>query len=286
MNGCTNYNSLTVRRSCRSKKQAREVFARHGIPHAQGQVFINPLRAFRFARDQGFPLVIKPNVGGFSRGSHFPVTSFWQLCKAVFLVKLWWPVSVVERYLKGHNYRVLVANGDVVSVLHRHPPQVTGNGRDSISQLIDQENDIRRQKGLFPFMSPLKKNYATRRFLARFHQTLETVLAEGEVALLSHRIALKPGGTVQTVPLEQMADDTRALMNEILTLFKANILGIDIIMEKGIEHSYKDQNCILLEVNSRPYIKMHYYPRYGEKQDLSKCLQKLDNLELTHADTF
>ena len=284
--GCTNYNSLEVRRSCRSKEQARSLFARHKVPHAQGLVFINPLRAFRFAREHGFPLVVKPNVGGFSRGSHFPITSYRQLLKAVLLVKIWWPVSVVERYLKGHNYRVLVANGEVVSVLHRHPPQVTGNGKDSIATLIDKENLVRQQMGLLPCMSLLKKNTAARRFLARSGYAFSTILAQGEIACLSPRIALKPGGTVDTLPVDQMADDTRELMCRLLGLFKANILGIDIIMEKGIEHSYKSQDCILLEVNSRPYVKMHNYPRRGEKQDLSTCLQKLESLDLTGSDTF
>lgn|GEM_PF-6708494 len=35
MNGCSDYNSLEVRRASRSKKQARNMFAANGIPYAK-----------------------------------------------------------------------------------------------------------------------------------------------------------------------------------------------------------------------------------------------------------
>ena len=73
MGGCSNYNSLEVRKSCRSKEQARDKFQQGNIPYAKGLIFFNPFAAIRFAKEHGFPLVIKPNVSGFSRGSHFPI---------------------------------------------------------------------------------------------------------------------------------------------------------------------------------------------------------------------
>ena len=88
MNDCSNYNSLATRKGSRSKKQARDTFQQGGIPHAQGQVFINPFVAHRFAQKNGFPLVIKPNVSGFSRGSHFRIRYYKELWKAIFLAKL------------------------------------------------------------------------------------------------------------------------------------------------------------------------------------------------------
>jgi hypothetical protein len=45
-------------------------------PYAKGRTFVNPYSAFKFYEQYGFPLVIKPNVGGFSRGAYFPI-EFW-----------------------------------------------------------------------------------------------------------------------------------------------------------------------------------------------------------------
>ena len=69
-------------------------------------------------------------------------------------------------------------------------------------------------------------------------------------------------------------------------MFGANVLGIDVIFEQGIEVSWKDQKCIFIEVNSRPYLKMHYYPRYGEAEDLSESLAQLDQLDIGDKDIF
>ena len=85
MAGCSNYNSLQVRKASRSKKQARLMFEKHDLPHARGTLFFNPLTAHRFAKEHGFPLCIKPNVSGFSRGSHFPINNYRELWKACLL---------------------------------------------------------------------------------------------------------------------------------------------------------------------------------------------------------
>ncbi len=286
MNGCTNYNSLEVRKSCRSKEQARDTFAAHDIPHASGEIYLNPWKAHQFAKQHGFPLVIKPNVGGFSRGSYFPIKNFRELWKAIFLAKIWWPTSVVEQYLEGKNYRVLVANGKVVSVIERFAPFVKGNGQNTISDLIDQENRIRTEMGLLGCMYPLQKSAQTKEYLARSNYDLNSIPADGEYVKLFHRIALAPGGVVETISKKSVAEDNHQLMEKTLDAFGARILGIDIIMEKGIEHSHKDQKCILLEVNSRPYVEMHNYPRYGEKDDLSAVFVELEQLEIQGADVF
>ncbi|MRI31948.1 cyanophycin synthetase [Endozoicomonas sp. OPT23] len=286
MDGCTNYNSLEVRKSCRSKEQARDTFAANDIPHAKGEIFLNPLTAHKFAKEHGFPLVIKPNVGGFSRGSYFPIKNFKELWKAIFLAKIWWPTSVVEQYLEGKNYRVLVANGKVVSVIERFAPFVKGNGQNTISELIDEENEIRRKMGLFGCMSPLQKSTQTTDFLARSNYDLNSIPAENEHVKLFHRIALAPGGVVEAISQKEVAADNLVLMEKTIKAFGANILGIDVILEKGIDVSHKDQKCILLEVNSRPYVKMHDYPRYGEKDDLTAVFAELEQLEIQGADVF
>ena len=180
MDGCSNYNSLEVRKSCRSKEQARDKFKEGGIPHAQGLIFFNPFAAVKFAQQFGFPLVIKPNVSGFSRGSHFPIRNYKELWKAIFLAKCWWPFTVVEQYLEGKNYRVVVANGEVVSVLQRYAPAVKGNGSSTIRELMKIENAIREEMKLYPVISPLKESAQTSAFLAKQGLNFDSVPEEGQ----------------------------------------------------------------------------------------------------------
>jgi len=286
MHGCSNYNSLEVRKGCRSKAQGREVFAKNGVPHARGLIFFWPWHARKFAMQYGFPLVIKPNVSGYSRGSYFPINNYRELYKAIFWARVWWPTTVIEQYLKGANYRVLTTDHGMVSVIRRYPPFITGNGRDSIATLIESENSVRETMQLYPTVFPIQKTDQVVRHLKKQMLTLESVPGEGEEVELFHRVALAPGGVVETIDQTTIPEENTALFKDVVKMFDANVLGIDVIFEKGIETSYKQQKCIFIEVNSRPYMKMHYFPRYGEVEDLSASLAELDDLEISDKDIF
>lgn len=286
LHGCSNYNSLAVRKRCRSKAQARAAFAANAIPHAAGEVFFNPWKAVQFARRHGFPLVVKPNVSGFSRGSHFPIDNFRELWKAILLARLWWPVSVVETYLQGKNYRVLVGDGEIISIIRRHPPFVTGDGHTTISRLIDEENRIRQDMALYPVIHPIPKGRAIRRHLKKQGLSFDSVPEEGQKVTLFNRISLAPGGVVETIGIDTIAKVNHQLFLEITRLFDARILGIDVIMEQGIEAPWNEQRCIFLEANSRPFVAMHQFPRFGEREDLSHHFERLDALPVENADVF
>jgi len=286
MGGCSNYNSLEVRRGCRSKEQARDKFKKGAIPHAQGLIFFNPFAAVAFAKQYGFPLVIKPNVSGFSRGSHFPIRNYKELWKAIFFAKCWWPFTVVEQFLEGNNYRVVVANGEIVSVLQRYAPSVKGDGNSTIRELMLKENTIREEMKLYPVIYPLKESAQTRAFLTKQGLDFDFVPKAGQRVTLFYRISLAPGGVVEVIDKQLLPEVNKALFKQVLNLFDANILGIDVILEKGIEFDYRDQKCIFLEVNSRPYLKMHAYPRYGKAEDLSEDFMQLDALDIKQSDTF
>lgn len=286
MAGCSNYNSLAVRKASRSKRQARDMFARHDIPHAKGSLFLNPWTAHKFAKEHGFPLCIKPDVSGFSRGSHFPINNFRELWKAALWVKVWWPNSVVEQYLSGANYRVLATPDAMISVIKRYPPFVDGNGRDNLSTLIDIENATRISMGLSPTIHPILKSADTIAYLAKQGLNLDSTPENGERIYTFNRVALAPGGVIEVIEQDTIPPVNRDLFLKIISVFDAKLFGIDVIFEKGIEIDYRDQRCIFLEVNSRPYTRMHSVPRYGKLENLDGFYNKMNSIDIADADTF
>jgi len=132
----------------------------------------------------------------------------------------------------------------------------------------------------------LKETAQTRAFIAKQGLNFESVPEKGQRVTLFYRISLAPGGVVEVINKQLLPEANNTLFKDVLNLFDANILGIDVILEKGIEFDYQDQKCIFLEVNSRPYLKMHDYPRYGKAEDLSAQFEQLDALHITQSDTF
>ena len=286
LDGCSDYNTLAVRRASRSKKQARDMFEKHDIPHAKGAIFFWPFKALKFVKEHGFPVVIKPNFGGYSRGSYFPIQSYKELWKAMFWTKFWWPVSVIEQYLLGKNYRVVVVKGSIAVVMERFPPFIVGDGIQTISECIDSENQTRESMKLYPEMHPITKNRKVIQFLKKQDLTLRSILTKGERVDLFHRVSLEPGGVLADIPIETITTKNKEIFLKILDLFDANIFGLDVIMEQGIEYDFDTQKCIFLELNSRPYLKMHAFPRFGKKPDMKAVYKKLEALDIGEKDDF
>ena len=286
LTGCSHYNSLSVRRACRSKAQAKNIFTKFNLPVAKGRVFYLPWQAVSFVKRHGFPVVIKPNVGGFSRGAYFPISHYSALVSASIFVKKWWLSSMIEKYLAAKNYRILVVSSGVMSIIKRYPPFVIGNGRDNIASLIDNENRTRKKMYFLDAIPLIPKNKEILHYLHTQHLHLNTIPVLGERIYLHNKIALKLGSVVKIVDKERMSINNKDALAQILKYLSAHILGIDIICERGLSVDFNAQQCIFLEINSRPFLKMHNFPRYGKPQDLSVYYEKLNQYKLDFENTY
>ena len=281
LQGCSDYNSLEVRKSCRSKKQARDMFKKHNVPHAKGTIFFNPYKAYKFVKKYSFPVCIKPNVWWYSRWSYFPINTWKDFWFACFLVKIWWPTSVIEKYLLWKNYRVVVTKTWWVEiVMQRYPSFVVWDGIKTISDLIDIENKIRSDMKLSPVIHLIEKNKRTKDFLKKQWLTLNSVLEKERKTFLFHRVSLAPWGILETINISKITKKNKEIFLKILDSFDSNIFWIDVVMEKGISIDYDKQKCIFLEVNSRPYLKMHEFPRYWKVPNMNKIYANLERLEI------
>ena len=117
---------------------------------------------------------------------------------------------------------------------------MTGNGAATIETLIETENQIRADMELYPTIFPIDKSRKVRKHLARQGLSLSCVPAKGEHVELFYRVALAPGGIVETIDQSAIPPQNLKLFSAVVKAFDANILGIDIIFEEGIEVPYKD----------------------------------------------
>jgi len=171
-------------------------------------------------------------------------------------------------------------------ILRRYPPFVDGDGQHNIGDLIDEENAIRKSMNLHPVIFPIKKSAAIAGYLKKQGLDFDSVPAKDERVHLFNRVALSPGGVIETIDIDSVHPDNAALFKDVVKRFDATVLGIDVIFENGIESGQDSQRCIMLEVNSRPYMKMHDVPRYGEKPDLKAFYANMEQLDVADADTF
>lgn len=72
--------------------------------------------------------------------------------------------AVVERYLPGDDYRLLIVREKFAAAAQRPPPSVVGDGVHSLQELVDLINKAERRDGAL--FDPLSVNAEARRLLA------------------------------------------------------------------------------------------------------------------------
>ena len=125
------------------KVLAKELLATAGVPVPAGVVARSAAGAAEALDTLRAPLVIKPRNGNHGANVTVGVTSPAQAAEAYQRASTSGAEVVVEEYVPGVDYRVLVVDGHVVAAARLHPASVTGDGRQDIGALVARDNATR-----------------------------------------------------------------------------------------------------------------------------------------------
>ena len=79
-------------------------------------------------------------MGNHGNGSTINVTDPEQLKMAFQAALAYYPEVIVEAYVQGDDFRLLVINGKFVAAAKREPAHIIGDGRSTIHDLIQAVN--------------------------------------------------------------------------------------------------------------------------------------------------
>ncbi|RYZ27710.1 MAG: ATP-grasp domain-containing protein, partial [Chitinophagaceae bacterium] len=125
----------------------------------------------------GYPVVIKPLDGNHGKGATINIQDWEHAVCAFYRAQKYGDDVIVEKFIEGSDYRVLVVNNKFVAAALRTPACVKGDGIHNIQELIDRENlDPRRGCGHDNSLTEIKVDDVTHELLKKKGYTLETVL--------------------------------------------------------------------------------------------------------------
>ncbi len=146
--------------------------------------------------DLGYPLVIKPIDGNHGRGVTTDIRDWNQALAAFDLAKRISSSVIVEQFITGEDYRILVINHRMVAAAKRLPAQVMADGKNTVQQLIDIANsDPRRGYGHEKVLTSITVDDITRKQLSIQNLNLDSVPPAGQVVVLKDTANLSTGGT-------------------------------------------------------------------------------------------
>jgi len=254
-------NSIAVDIAC-NKDETKRLLIDSAIPVAKG-VTISDVNDLESAiKSVGFPLVFKPLDGNHGKGATINVKSVEAAAAAFEYAKQYSRKIIIERFITGYDFRILVIDNKMVAAALRVPAHVTGNGQQTIQQLIDKENeDPRRGYGHENVLTEITVDRDTLDLLDKKEYTLETVVPNGEVVYLKSTANLSTGGT--SIDVTDLVHPQNVFISErISRVIGLDICGID-IMAPNLTHPLSENGGVVLEVNAAPGFRMHLAPSEG-----------------------
>lgn len=245
-----------------NKEETKRLLDAAAIPVAKG-VCISQIDSVKEAvEDIGFPLVFKPLDGNHGKGASVNVKTLDDALIAFEHAKKYSRRVIIEKFITGFDFRVLVINNRFIAAALREPAHVVGDGIATIQQLIDTENkDPRRGYGHENVLTEITIDKETQDQLSKKNYTLDTVLPKGERCYLKGTANLSTGGTSTDVT-DLVHPHNIFICERISRIIGLDICGID-IMAKNLSEPLESSGGVILEVNAAPGFRMHLAPANG-----------------------
>ena len=253
--------SIGVELAC-DKEDTKFLLEQAQVEVPRGEIIRRESSLAEACKHVGFPLVVKPVGGNHGRGITVNINSYEAAKEAFHAAKQVSPAVIIEKYITGEDYRLLVINHVLVAAAKRTPANVVGDGISSVQHLIDEVNkDPRRGYGHENVLTQITINDLTKTIIASKGYTLDTVLKKDEILILKDTANLSTGGTAEDVT-DIVHPANVAMAERISRIIDLDICGID-VMTTDITQPLSETGGAVLEVNAAPGFRMHLAPTKG-----------------------
>lgn len=263
-------NTLGASDISKDKDYANFFMKRMGYPTIPGRTFFSREwaatiesprdidAAYQYAKEIGFPVIVKPNSGSQGRGVTLVHTrrEFYSAMRRVFRLDR---VALVQAAVRGLDYRVVVLDDKVISAYRRIPLSVMGDGRSTIRALLAKKQ---RQFSLSNRDTRIRPDDPRMKAkLARTGLTLESVPSRGNRVFLLDNANLSSGGSAVDVTGE-LHEEFRRIAIKLTQDMGLRFCGVDLMIEGDI--SSPPSIYHVLEINAAP--GLDHYVKTGKAQ--------------------
>ncbi len=250
------------------KEETNRILGDLGLPVPQQRLVYSEEEAAVAAQKLGFPVVVKPYNGNHGRAVALDLRDGAHVREAFRHAREVSRAVIVETFVAGRDYRLLVVDGRLIAAAERVPGHVVGDGDHTIAQLVDLTNhDPRRGIGHEKVLTRLELDAQADRCLAARGYTRHTVAAAGDIVMLRRTGNLSTGGTAIDVTDDVHPDNVEMAVRAIKAI-GLDVGGVDFI-GPDIARSYKDGGGAICEVNAAPGFRMHVAPSEGTPRDVA-----------------
>ncbi len=256
----------------KDKDYAKFFMEKKGYPVAESQTFFEDdwakvLKSKRiissgvkYAQKLGFPIIVKPNSK--SQGADVSlVFNKKELASALRKIFKGDRVALVERYMPGRDYRIVVLDKEIISAYERVPLSLTGDGKNSILTLLRQKQQKFIRNGRDTRIDFDDRIIKIK--LKRQGYTFRSILPkEGKVFLLDNANLSTGGDSIDVT--HSIHSGFKKIAIKLTKDMGLRIAGVDIMVTKGdITEDPKRCSYYIIEINAAP--GLDHYVTTGKK---------------------
>ncbi|MGZ4137204.1 MAG: cyanophycin synthetase [Actinomycetota bacterium] len=253
------------------KKMTNQLLGAAGLPVPKSEVVRTEDEAAASAKRIGFPVVTKPLDGNHGRGVGLDLrtertvrTGFKRAVKESRNGRV-----VVESFVTGNDYRVLVIGGRMVAIAQRVPAHVIGDGTHTVRELVDVTNqDPRRGIGHEKVLTRIKIDDTAEEIVKKQGFGLDDVPPKGDMVKLADTGNMSTGG-ISIDRTWEAHEDNIEIAEEAARVVGLDVAGID-FLAPDIGQPVRETGGAIVEVNAAPGFRMHTNPTEGEPQYVAK----------------
>ena len=251
-----------------NKQLTKFLLGEHRIPVPFGRVVYSEISAVMAARQIGMPVVVKPMDGNQGKGVFLNLKTDGQIRDAFREASRYSGGILVEQFVAGRDFRILVVGDRVSAAAERRPASVTGDGEHTIAELVDIVNsDPNRGEQHEKALTKIRLDEVAGSLLRGRGMTPRTVPANGQT------VTLRENGNLSTGGIAIDCTDIIHPDNAEIAIQAADAIGIDIagidIVASDITKSIRETGGAVVEVNTAPGIRMHLYPSRGTPRNVA-----------------
>ncbi|SDM91868.1 cyanophycin synthetase [Polaromonas sp. JS666] len=244
------------------KDLTKKLLRAAGVPVPLGRPVTDVDDAWAAARQVGLPVVVKPQDGNQGKGVTVNITTREHL-EVAYKAAAEHGEVMVEKFLPGSDFRLLVVGNKLVAASRREPPQVVGDGLHTVRELVDIVNqDPRRGEGHATSLTKIRFDDIAVARLEVQELTPESIPAKGRRVILRNNANLSTGGTATDVT-DDVHPSVAARAVAAAQMVGLHICGVDVVCESMLR-PLESQNGGVVEVNAAPGLRMHLSPSYGK----------------------
>jgi len=237
----------------RDKQAAAQRLRQAGLPVPDHHPVTTVREALRVARQLGYPVVVKPRDRDGGQGVAAGLRNEAELRAAFESARALSPSVLIEQHVEGRDYRLTVLDGELLWAVERIPAGITGDGVQSVAQLVAAENARpQRGTGSHALLKQLQLDGEAQQLLQ--HQGLDTqsVPPAGCFVRLRRIANVSTGGQPVAVN-DQVHPDNARLAVRAAAALRLDLAGVDLLLP-DIARSWREGGGAICEVNAQPQL--------------------------------